>query len=59
MLILDSDKDELPQIPSLKGDEEVKTEPEKTIAERIQLNPKSPEKKITGTELKILTPKNI
>ena len=57
MLILDSDKDELPPIPSLKGDEEVKTEPEKTIAERIQLNPKSSENKNNRNRIKNLDSK--
>ena len=57
MLILDSDKDELPPIPLLKGDEEVKTEPEKTIAERIQLNPKSPENKNNRNRIKNLDSK--
>ena len=37
----------------LEGDEEVKIEPEETIAERPKLN--SRKRKTTGTGLKILT----
>ena len=37
----------------LEGDEEVKIEPEETIAERLKLN--SCKRKTTGTGLKILT----
>ena len=57
MLTLDSDKDELPPIPALKGDEEVKIEPEKAIAETTQLNPKSPEKKNNRNRIKNLDSK--
>ena len=40
MLILDFNEDELPPMPPLEGEEEVKLEPEDTIAERIMLNPR-------------------
>ena len=39
-LYLDEDEDDLPPIPALEGDEEVKLEPEETIAERMKLNPR-------------------
>ena len=39
VLILDFDKDDLPPMSALKSGEEVKLEPEETIAERIKLNP--------------------
>ena len=38
-LTLDFFEDDLPPMPALEGAEEVKLEPEKTIAERIKLNP--------------------
>ena len=41
-------------MPTLEGAEEVKLEPEQTIAERVKLN--SQKITITGTGLKILTP---
>ena len=44
-------KDDLPQ----EGDEEVKLEPEETIAETMKLN----SRKITGTWLEILTPNKL
>ena len=34
-LTLDLDEDDLPTIPPLKADKEVKVEPEETIAERL------------------------
>ena len=40
MLILDFDRDDLPPLPPLEGDVGVKLEPEETIAERINLNPR-------------------
>ena len=43
------DEDDLPPIPALEDDEEVKLEPEETIAERIKL-----QRKNIGTGLKIL-----
>ena len=54
---LDEDGDEIPPIPQLEGDEEVKSESEETIDERIKLN--TSKRKITRTELKILTPNNL
>ena len=36
----DEDEDDLLPMPPLEGDEEVKLEPEETIAERVKLNPK-------------------
>ena len=47
----------LPPMPPLECDEEVKLEPEETIAERIRLN--SRKRKTTRTGLKILTPNNL
>ena len=44
-------------MPPLEGDEEVKLEPEETIAERVKLSPLKSKK--TGTQLKILNPKKI
>ena len=38
--ILDFDRYDLPPMPALEGDEEVKLEPEETIAERVKLNPR-------------------
>ena len=40
MLILDFNEDELPPMPPLEGEEEVKLEQEDTIAEKIMLNPR-------------------
>ena len=37
MLILDFDRDGLPPMPAIEGDEEVNLEPEETIAERTKL----------------------
>ena len=34
------DEDDLPSMPPLEDDEEVKLEPEENIAERIKLNPR-------------------
>ena len=45
--------DDLPSMPPLEGDEEVKLEPEETISERVKSNPR---KKNEGKGLKILTP---
>ena len=57
MSILDFDDNDLPLMPPLEGEEEVKLEPEKTIAERLKLNPRK--RKIVGTRLKILTPNKL
>ena len=61
MLILDFDDDEyeddLPSVPPLEYDEEVKLEPQETAAERIKRNPWK--RKKTRTGLKILTPKKL
>ena len=51
------DEDDLPPMPALEGDEEVKLEPEETIAERIKLN--SQKRKNTGTGFKILIPNKL
>ena len=51
MLTLDFDEDNLP----LEGDEEVKLEPEETIAETIKLNARK--RKIPGTGLKFFDSK--
>ena len=40
MLILDFNEDELPPMPPLEGEEEVKLESEDTVAERIMLKPR-------------------
>ena len=48
----DEDEDDLPPILALESDEEVKLEPEQTIAERIKLNPRK--RKIIGAGLKVL-----
>ena len=42
---------------ALESDEEVKLEPEETIAERVKLNPRK--RKIEETGLKILTPNKL
>ena len=52
MLTLDYDEDDLQE-----GEEEVKLEPEETIAERIKLSPQK--RKSKGTRLKILTSKKL
>ena len=52
MLALDYDEDDLQE-----GEEEVKLEPEETIAERIKLSPQK--RKSKGTRLKILTSKKL
>ena len=44
-------------MPPLEDDEELKLEPEETIAERIKLNPRK--RKTTGTGLKVLTPNKL
>ena len=53
----DEDEDDLPSMPALKSGEEVKLEPEESIAERINLYPRK--RKITGIGLKILTPNEL
>ena len=53
----DEDKDDLLPMPPIEGGEEVKLEPEETIAERVKLNPKK--RKNEGTRLKILTPNKL
>ena len=50
------DEDNLPPITALEGDEEVKLDPEETIAEIIQLKKK---KKNTGTGLETFTPNKL
>ena len=52
-LFLDEDEDDLPQMPPLEDDEEVKLEPEETIAKKAKLN--SQKRKNEETGLKILT----
>ena len=53
-LSIDLYLDNLPPMTALEGDEEVKVEPEETIAERVKLNLR---KRINeGTRLKILIP---
>ena len=54
MLILDFVEDDSPPMSPLDDEEEVKVEPEESIAERVKLNPQK--RKITGTGLKIFTP---
>ena len=56
-LYLDENEDDLPPMPALEVDEEVKLEPEETIAERVKLNPRK--RKNEGTGLKILTPNKL
>ena len=51
------DENDLPPLSAIEGEEEVKLEPEETIAERIKLNPRK--RKNTGTGLKILTPNKL
>ena len=51
------DKDDLPLMPLLEDDEGVITEPEETIAKRVELN--SRKRKDTETGLKILTPNKL
>ena len=41
------DEDDLPPVSPLEDDEEVKSEPEETVAERVKLNPQK--RKNTGT----------
>ena len=53
VLYLDGDENNLPSIPPLEDAEESKSEPDKTIGERVKLEPW--ERKITGIGLKILT----
>ena len=56
-LYLDENEDDLLPMPALEVDEEVKLEPEETIAERVKLNPRK--RKNEGTGLKILTPNKL
>ena len=56
-LYLDENEDDLLPMPALEVDEEVKLEPEETIAERVKLNPRK--RKNEGTRLKILTPNKL
>ena len=50
------ESEDLPPMPLLEGDEEeIKLEPEETIAERVKINTK----KIAGKGLKILTPSKL
>ena len=56
-LYLDEDENDLPPMPPLEDDEEVKSEPEETIAERLKLKPRK--RKTTGTGLKIFTPNKL
>ena len=49
MLILDFDRGDLPPMPAVEGDEEVKVEPEETIAERKK-NKSSKKKKKQGQD---------
>ena len=56
MLILDFDEDDLPPLPLLEGDE-VKSETQENIAERIKLNPWK--RKTTGTGLKKFNSKQV
>ena len=51
----DEDEDDLPLMLPLEGDEEVKLEPEETIAGTM----KSRKRKNEGTGLKILTPNKL
>ena len=44
-------------MPPLEDDEEVKSEPEETIAEKVKLDPRK--KKYAGTRLKILIPNKL
>ena len=44
-------------MPPLEGDEEIKLEPEETIAERVKLNPRKRKNERTG--LKILAPNKL
>ena len=53
-LYLDENEDDLLPMPALEVDEEVKLEPEETIAERVKLNPRK--RKNEETRFKILTP---
>ena len=49
MVILDFDRGDLPPMPAVEGDEEVKVEPEETIAERKK-NKSSKKKKKQGQD---------
>ena len=56
-LYLDEDENGLSPIPALEDDEEVKLEPEETIAKRVKLF--SRKRKNEGTRSKILTPNKL
>ena len=43
-MTLDFDEDDIRPMPTVEGDEEVKLEPEETIAERVKLNPRKRKK---------------
>ena len=51
------DEDDLPPMSSVGGDEKVKLQPEETIAERTELNPRK--RKNMETILKTLTPSKL
>ena len=58
MLILDFDRGDLPPMPAVEGDEEVKVEPEETIAERKKKNPQKRKRnrdRIKNFDSKLLT----
>ena len=48
------DEDDLPPMPLLESDEEVKLEPEETITERIKLNPQKNNNKLLTKLPKLL-----
>ena len=50
-LKFDFGKDDLPQMPPLEDDEEVKLEPAEVNAERIKLNPRKRKTKETGLKI--------
>ena len=58
MLILDFDRGDLPPMLAVEGDEEVKVEPEETIAERKKKNPQKRKRnrdRIKNFDSKLLT----
>ena len=56
-LELYSDEDDDEMTPLVSEKEEMKSEPEETIVERVKLNPRK--RKKTGTGLKILSPNKL
>ena len=52
MLVLNFDRDDLSPMTALEDEEEVELEPEETIAQRVQLNPRK--KKSNRTRIKNL-----